>query len=72
MNISTETTIIEALNANPAVNAVFEKYKLRCGCCGGAAAETLAVCARTHGLEPEILVAEIKKAIETAPDPNGK
>jgi len=72
MNISTETMIIEALNANPAVSAVFEKYKLKCSCCGGAAAETLAVCARTHGLEPETLVAEIKKAIESGPDPNGR
>jgi len=72
MNISAKTKIIDALNANPVVSAVFEKYKLKCARCGGAAAETLAVCARTHGLEPEMLVAEIKKAIESGPEPNGR
>ena len=72
MKISDETTIVEALNTSPAVSAVFDKYNIQCSCCGGAVAETLAICARTHGLEPEALVAEIRQAIETSPHPNGK
>ena len=72
MKISTETAILDALNASPAVSAVFEKHNIQCSCCGGAVAETLAICARTHGLEPEALVAEVQQAIESSPHSNGK
>jgi len=72
MKISTETKVADALNAHPSVIRVFDKYKLRCAGCGGAAAESLAMCARTYGLDPDKLVAEINAAIKAEPDQGSK
>ena len=71
MKVSPETKITDALNASPAVVAIFEKYNIQCGCCGGAAAESLAICARMNGLDPDELAAEINRAIESSQNRNG-
>jgi len=72
MKVSSKTIISEALNAHPAVAAVFKKYNLRCADCGGAANEPLEICARNYGFDPEELVAEINRAIEGGPGQNRK
>lgn len=63
MNVTRKTTVLEVLKKGPEVARVFEKFMLHCAGCGGAAADTLEMCARTHGLEPETLVDEIGSAI---------
>lgn len=64
MKVTKKTTVQEALEAGPDVARVFEEFMLRCTGCGGAVAETLEMCARTHGLEPEKLIDEINRAID--------
>lgn len=64
MKVTRKTTILQALKTGPAVARVFEKLMLRCAECGGAASETIEMCARTNGLEPETLVDEINRAID--------
>jgi hybrid cluster-associated redox disulfide protein len=63
MNVTKKTTVREVLREGPAVVRVFKKHRLHCMGCGGAVAETLETCALTHGLDPDKLVDEIKRAI---------
>ena len=63
MNVTKKTTVQETLEEGSAVTRVFEKLMLHCVGCGGAAAESLETCARTHGLDPDELVDEINRAI---------
>ncbi|MCD6288701.1 MAG: DUF1858 domain-containing protein [Candidatus Hydrogenedentes bacterium] len=63
MKVTKKTTIQKALQIHPAVTQVFKKLELRCIGCGGAAAETLELCARTHGIDPDELVDQINRAI---------
>ena len=62
MKITEQSTILEVLKAAPHTRKVFDRHKMRCKGCQGAAAETVFAGARNHGLDPKALVRELNEA----------
>ena len=52
----------DVLKKYPSSKKVFEKHIPQCPKCGGAAAESIGRGARLHGVDPEMLVAELNSA----------
>lgn len=66
MKITEQTTILEVLKAAPQTRRVFDRHRMRCRGCQGAAAETVAAGAYNHGLDPKALVRELNEAAKAA------
>jgi len=66
MKITEQMTILEVLKAAPGTRKVFERHRMRCRGCQGAAAETVAAGAWNHGIDPKTLVRELNDAAKTA------
>ncbi len=66
MKITEQTTILEVLKAAPQTRRVFDRHRMRCRGCQGAAAETVAAGAYNHGLDPKALVRELNEATKAA------
>ena len=66
MKITEQMTILEVLKAAPATRKVFDRHRMRCKGCQGAAAETVAAGAWNHGLDPKALVRELNEAAKAA------
>jgi hybrid cluster-associated redox disulfide protein len=64
MKITEQMTILEVLKAAPQARKVFDRYKMRCKGCQGAAAETVAAGARNHGVDPKDLVRDLNEAVK--------
>lgn len=64
MAITKETTIIEALQAHPQAREVFVRHGMSCIGCMGAAMESIENGARMHGVDPEAVVADLRKLLE--------
>lgn len=62
VKITKETTLGEALKANPAAAKVFESYDMGCKFCSAAKLESVEWGAIMHGVEPEELVAALNRA----------
>jgi hybrid cluster-associated redox disulfide protein len=62
MKITEQMTILEVLKAAPATRKVFDRHRMRCKGCQGAAAETVAAGATNHGLDPKALLRELNEA----------
>lgn len=62
MKITEKSTIGEVLKAAPKTRKVFERHGMGCRSCQGAMAETIALGAFNHGLDPARLVAELVEA----------
>lgn len=65
MAVTKETTIIEALQTHPKAREVFARLGLGCIGCMGAAMESIENGARMHGVDPEAVVRELNKLLET-------
>jgi hybrid cluster-associated redox disulfide protein len=61
MKITEQMTILEVLKAAPVTRKVFDRHRMRCKGCQGAAAETVAAGALNHGLDPKALVRELNE-----------
>lgn len=61
MAFTKDMTIADAVNAHPEARMVFMKSGM--GCCGCAIAsnETIEEGAQAHGIDPDVLVAELNK-----------
>lgn len=64
MKISEQMTILEVLKAAPQTRKVFDRHRMRCKGCQGAAAETVAAGAWNHGIDPKDLVRELNEAVK--------
>jgi hybrid cluster-associated redox disulfide protein len=64
MKITEQTTILEVLKAAPQTRKVFDRYKMRCRACQGAAAETIAAGARNHGIDAKVLLRDLNEALK--------
>ncbi len=62
MAITKDMKIADVLKKYPSSKKVFEKHIPQCPKCGGAAAESIGRGARQHGIDPEMLVAELNRA----------
>ncbi|HHW14209.1 MAG TPA: DUF1858 domain-containing protein [Firmicutes bacterium] len=65
MAVTKDTTIIEALQMHPKAREVFVRHGLGCIGCMGAAMESIENGARMHGVDPEAVVRELNKLLET-------
>ena len=63
-------SIIEALNKYPGARAVFIKYGLGCLACMGAMVESIESGARMHGVDPDLLIAELNGLLTEEKDGN--
>ena len=61
MRFSKTMTVEAALKKDSRAAKVLAKFGMICGGCGGAAADTIVVAAKTHRLDPDKLVAELNK-----------
>lgn len=64
MKVTEQSTILEVLKAAPQTRKVFDRHKMRCKACQGAAAETILAGARNHGLDPKALLRELNEAVK--------
>lgn len=64
MKITEKMTILEVLKAAPETRRVFDRHKMRCKACQGAAAETVAAGASNHGVDPKVLLRELNEALK--------
>ena len=62
MAITEDMKIADVLKKYPSSRKVFERHIPQCPKCGGAAAESIGRGARQHGIDPEMLVAELNRA----------
>ncbi len=62
VTITERMTILEVLQKYPRSRKVFDRHGMGCRGCMGAAAETIAAGAITHGIEPRAIIEELKKA----------
>ena len=68
VKISPQTNIMEVMKDYPQTRKVFDRHGMGCRGCMGAAAETIAAGAVTHGLDPKILVKELNEALKGRKD----
>jgi hybrid cluster-associated redox disulfide protein len=61
MRFSKEMTVEAALKKDSRVAKVLAKFGMVCKGCGGAAADTIVVAAKTHRVDPDELVSELNK-----------
>ena len=61
--ITVQSNLLEVLRKYPETRKVFDRYGMRCRGCMGAAAETVATSAVTHGLDPLVMVKELNAAV---------
>lgn len=59
--ITTESSTADLLAAYPQCCEVFEKHDMPCFECMGAGCETIADCALMHGVDADLLVAELRE-----------
>lgn len=62
--ITEQTKMLDVIRTYPQVRKVLSRYGMACRGCLGAAAETVAHSATTHGVEPAALVRDLNSAIE--------
>jgi hybrid cluster-associated redox disulfide protein len=62
--VTKDMSIIEIVQNHPESLPVFAKYGLGCIGCAAARFENLEAGAKVHGVDPEIMVAEINELIE--------
>jgi hybrid cluster-associated redox disulfide protein len=62
--ITEQTKMLDVIRTYPQVRKVLSRYGMACRGCRGAAAETVAHSAVTHGVEPAVLVRDFNSAIE--------
>lgn len=62
MKITEQMTILDVLKTAPQTRKVFDRFKMRCKGCQGAAAETILGGARNHGVDPKALLRELNEA----------
>ncbi len=62
--ITEQTKMLDVIRTYPQVRKVLSRYGMACRGCLGAAAETVAQSATTHGVEPAALVRDLNSAIE--------
>lgn len=63
-------SIIEALKKHPRARDVFIKYGLGCLACMGAMVESVESGARMHGIDPDLLVADLNGLLAEGKDRN--
>lgn len=61
--VTKEMSIIEIVQQYPEALEVFQKYGLGCIGCAAARFENLEAGAKVHGIDPEVMVAEINAII---------
>lgn len=61
--ITARTKLMDVLRNHPETRKVFDRYGMACRGCMGAAAETIAASAVSHGLDPQEFVRELNKAV---------
>jgi len=61
--VTKEMSIIEIVQQYPEALEVFQKYGLGCIGCAAARFENLEAGAKVHGIDPEVMVADINAAI---------
>ncbi len=62
--VTKDMSIIEIVQNHPESLPVFAKYGLGCIGCAAARFENLEAGAKVHGVDPEVMVAEINELIE--------
>lgn len=65
LKITPELAVLEVLQAYPEVRQVFSRYGMGCLECMGAVNETIADCARSHGVNLEELLQDLNIIIGT-------
>ncbi|MGE4497468.1 MAG: DUF1858 domain-containing protein [Deferribacterales bacterium] len=63
MEITAKTLIADVLKACPASVEVFDKFNMGCMSCMGVANESIEKGSRMHGLDPEEVLAELRKFV---------
>jgi hybrid cluster-associated redox disulfide protein len=63
-------SIMEALKKHPGARDVFVKYGLGCLACMGAVAESVESGARMHGVNPDLLIADLNGLLAEGKDKN--
>lgn len=61
--VTKDTNILEAVQNYPVIREVFEKFGLGCVGCMIASGESLGEGISAHGLDADVVIAEINKAI---------
>jgi hybrid cluster-associated redox disulfide protein len=64
-HFNTEMSILEALELHPGARAVFERHGMTCCVCMGATSESVAAGAIMHNLEPDTVVAELNRLVQS-------
>lgn len=67
--ITARTRLMDVLRNYPETRKVFGRHGMACRGCMGAAAETVASSAITHGLDPKEFVKELNRAVEEGSRP---
>lgn len=62
--ITQDMTFYQVLQMSPEVSKVLDKFNLDCGECLGATTESLAHGAKAHGLDIDIILAELNAIFE--------
>ena len=64
--ITKEMSIIDVVQQHPETLEVFQKFGLGCIGCAAARFENLEAGAKVHGIDPEVMVEELNKVIESS------
>jgi hybrid cluster-associated redox disulfide protein len=56
-------SMMEALQADPRARDVFASYGMGCIGCMGVSMESIADGARMHGIDPEVVLADLNKLV---------
>lgn len=64
-----DMSIMEALQADPRARDVFGAYGMGCIGCMGVSMESIEDGAKMHGIDPEVVVAELNKLSVVAESP---
>jgi len=61
-----EMSLMEALQADPRAREVFAAHGMGCIGCMGVSIESIEDGARMHGIDPETVVGELNRLVDTA------
>ncbi len=64
--ITKEMSIIDVVQQHPETLEVFQNFGLGCIGCAAARFENLEAGAKVHGIDPEVMVEELNKVIESS------
>ncbi len=67
--ITDQTKLLDVLRGYPETRKVFARHGMACRGCMGAAAETIAASAVSHGLDPKEFVRELNEAVDKGARP---